>query len=64
MTMLEMEDVLRAMIERALDYIANPIEDNYRDLCDVTILASAELCKHVKEQDHYHDEEERSADRD
>ena len=58
MTMLEMEDVLRALIERSLDYISNPIEDNYRDLCDVTILASAELCKHVKEQDQYNDEEE------
>lgn len=64
MTMLEMEDVLHAMIERALDYIANPIEDNFRDLCDVTILASAELCKHQNEQDQYHDEEERNADRD
>lgn len=63
MSILEMEDILRKLIEANLDYIANPIDDNYRDLCDVTILASAELIKHVKEQDQYHDEEERNASR-
>jgi hypothetical protein len=63
MSILEMEDILRKLIEANLDYIANPIDDNYKDLCDVTILASAEMVKHLKLQDQYNDEEERNASR-
>lgn len=64
MTMLEMEGLLHDLIGASLDYIANPIEDNFMDLRDVTILASAELIKHRKEEDQYHSQEEQNADRD
>lgn len=63
MSILEMESILQRLIDASLDYIANPIDDNYKDLCDVTILASAEMVKHLKLQDQYHDEEERNASR-
>lgn len=64
MTMLEMEGLLHDLIGASLDYIANPIEDNFLDLRDVTILASAELIKHRKEEDQYNSQEEQNADRD
>lgn len=64
MTILEMEGLLHDLIGASLDYIANPIEDNFMDLRDVTILASAKLIKHRKEEDQYNSQEERNADRD
>ena len=64
MTILEMEGLLHDLIGASLDYIANPIEDNFMDLRDVTILASAALAKHQMEEDQYHSQEEANADRD
>ncbi len=63
MTILEMEGILHDLIGACLDYITNPSEDNFMDLRDVTILASAELIKHRYQQDQYNDEEENNANR-
>lgn len=59
MTILELEGILHDLIGASLNYITNTSEDNFMDLRDVTILASAELIKHRLQQDQYNDEEER-----
>lgn len=61
MTILEMEGILHDLIGACLDYLTNPSEDNFLDLRDVAILASAELIKHRNQQDQYNDEEEHDA---
>jgi hypothetical protein len=63
MTILEMEGILHDLIGACLDYLTNTSEDNFYDLRDVAILASAELIKHRLEQDQYNSEEERDASR-
>ena len=63
MTILEMEGILHDLIGACLDYLTNTSEDNFYDLRDVAILASAELIKHRYQQDQYNDEEENNANR-
>lgn len=57
MTILEMEGILHDLIGACLDYLTNTSEDNFYDLRDVAILASAELIKHRNEEDRYNDEQ-------